>query len=137
MLGLDCVKSFYESYKRITEDPELGERFFRRFYEVFLATDARVAERFEDVEMSKQTKMLRESLLVMMDFFANPTISDEMDRLARLHGVKRLEIPDRLYDVWLETLMRTVEELDPKWNRDVELAWRIVMAPGIAFMKWV
>ncbi|MBT8495715.1 MAG: globin [Deltaproteobacteria bacterium] len=137
VLGLDLVDLFHTSFGRITGDPELNKAFFDSFYGRFIESDPVVAEKFEDTNMVRQKQMLRESLLVMASFFAHPEVTDEIDRLATVHGPRGQQIARPLYDRWLECLVDTVQEVDPQWNRDIELAWRVVMAPGIALMKWM
>ncbi|MFT6905519.1 MAG: hypothetical protein ACJAS1_002175 [Oleiphilaceae bacterium] len=40
-----------------------------------------------------------------------------------------------MYDIWLDSLISTVEEFDPEFDNDIDQAWREVLAPGIAFIK--
>ena len=49
---------------------------------------------------------------------------------------KNAAIPPDLYDVWLECLMQTLKEFDPEYSSEVELSWRVVLAPGITYMKF-
>lgn len=48
----------------------------------------------------------------------------------------RLDIAPRLYDLWLETLIDTARDFDEQFDEEVELAWRLVLTPGIVYMKF-
>ena len=37
---------------------------------------------------------------------------------------------------WLESLIETVQLFDSRFTEEIELAWRVVLAPGIAYMKF-
>ncbi|HSP56757.1 MAG TPA: hypothetical protein VLO12_00455, partial [Halomonas sp.] len=52
------------------------------------------------------------------------------------HGREHLDIPPHLYDLWLEALIETVRRFDDQYTDEAELAWRLVMAPGIVYMKF-
>ena len=46
-----------------------------------------------------------------------------------------LDIKPELYDLWLDRLVQAVREFDPKFDPEIETAWRRVLRPGIEFMK--
>ncbi len=85
--------------------------------------------------MINQKKMLSQSLYQMMTFYNTKRDSDYMRKIAGIHGKKGHDIPEELYELWLESLLETVKELDPKYNRDVGLAWKMILAMGVTFMK--
>lgn len=127
------VEEFNKSRARVTEG-DRGEQFFTRFYERFIGSDPEVAAKFAKTEMSHQRRMLRESFEHMLGFFTEPVDNPYIVTLARIHGTRGHNISPRLYELWLDSLVATVAELDPEHNTYVELAWRVVMAPGISFM---
>jgi hemoglobin-like flavoprotein len=45
-----------------------------------------------------------------------------------------MAIGAELYDLWLDSLLATVREVDPAWNAEVEQAWESVMTVGIAYL---
>lgn len=132
---VDYIQEFEASFARVTE-PGRCDHFLDRFYQRFLAADDIVAEKFRGTDLVHQKEMLRESLAEMFDFFLKHSSNPYIITLSRVHGVRGRDIPPRLYDVWLEALVATVLECDPKASDNVVLAWRIVMAPGIEFMKF-
>lgn len=132
---VNYVKEFEESFARVTE-PARCDRFFDRFYERFVAADSVVAEKFRETDLAHQKEMLRESLAEMFDFFLKHQSNPYIITLARIHGARGHDIATRLYDLWLDALVATVMEVDPKATDSVALAWRVVMAPGLEFMKF-
>ena len=79
--------------------------------------------------------MLKASLMEMTLFFVEHRVTTYMRGLATVHSKAGRNIEPRLYDCWLESVLAAVRELDPYANEHVELAWHLVLAPGIAFMK--
>ncbi|HEU5057295.1 MAG TPA: globin [Kofleriaceae bacterium] len=132
---VDYTLEFEKSFARVT-DPALSERFFARFYQRFFAADPRVGVSFGATDMGHQQQMLRESLAEMAEFARTRASNPYIITLARVHGVRGRDIPVDLFDTWLDCLVDTVREIDPEATESVAAAWRIVMAPGIEFMKF-
>ncbi len=127
---------FDESFARATQDQIDGQDFFGAFYLRFLAADARVADRFAQTDMARQRSMLRKSFHHMANFYVSTEVSDYLARIAESHGPGQLNIPPDLFDLWLDTLLGVVRDFDPAYSMEVELAWRVVLAPGLAYMKF-
>ena len=132
---VDYIEEFEKSFARVTE-PARCDAFFDTFYRRFLAADKSIAEKFRATDLAHQKEMLRESLAEMFDFFLKHESNPYIVTLGRIHGIRGHDIPPELYDAWLDTLVATVLECDPGASESVALAWRIVMAPGIEFMKF-
>ncbi|WP_434148297.1 globin [Methylocaldum gracile subsp. desertum] len=58
-----------------------------------------------------------------------------MIQLGESHSRSRLNIEPDLYDFWVSALISTVAESDPKFNPELEAAWKTVVERGIAVMK--
>ena len=58
-----------------------------------------------------------------------------LERIARLHGRRELDIKPELYELWLDCLIRAVKDFDPLCNSETEKAWRNIMRAGIEVMK--
>ncbi|MFT5207434.1 MAG: hemoglobin-like flavoprotein [Candidatus Omnitrophota bacterium] len=110
--------------------------FYGQFYKKFIAQSPEIKAKFTDADMHRQEKMLHASLLYMMNLFSSRAIDEPLEHIATLHNAKKLNIEPRFYDIWLDTLVDTVKEFDPKFNDKIELAWRVVLAGGVAFMKF-
>ncbi|WP_116474253.1 globin [Zobellella maritima] len=127
---------FDESYERVLSARRDGNDFFEAFYQRFLNDDRRIAQRFAYTDMATQQSMLKKSFYSLFAFYASGQADDSIRRIAERHNRDHLDINPELYDRWLECLIRTVTQFDDEISEDVELAWRLVMAPGITYMKF-
>lgn len=118
------------SYARCQKAPE----FFRAFYNRFLASDPTVAPYFATTSFDKQEKLLQHglSMLLIHARRSNPNL---LTRLVDRHGPGDLNIPARLYPIFLESLLATVQEFDPSCDPAVLEAWRVALRPGMALMS--
>ena len=46
-------------------------------------------------------------------------------------GATVLVCKDDLYELWLDSLCKALEVMDPDWSMGLEAAWRARMRPGI------
>ena len=127
------VETFERSLARLASD---RVQFFDRFYETFIGSHAEVAKKFEGVDMARQKDALRHSLHDLAIFFVNHRITPSIERLARVHGRADRDIRPELYEVWLDSLIAAAREVDPEFDDRAELAFRLVLAPGIELMKF-
>lgn len=86
--------------------------------------------------METQKEMLRQSLACLLELFVTKNIPSRLTAIAEKHDRRHADVPPRLYDSWLTCLLETVREFDPEFDDTVELAWRLVCAPGIAYMAF-
>ncbi len=121
------------SYQRAVIPDYAG--FFQRFYQILIAADHEVAKLFENTDVERQSKMLMQSMTYIISFAHTLEADENMEKLALLHGRDRLNISKDFYSIWLDSLIKTVSERDPEFNSQIETAWRVVMAPGIEYMK--
>jgi len=134
---IDFEDVFNNSYKRILGSSTSRENdFFDYFYELFIGSSPLVEEKFLDVNMAAQKMMLKQSLIHLLNMFATKRIPDGLDDIAAKHSRKGADIPPSLYQNWLECLLATVKKFDPRYNDEVELAWRMICSQGIAFMTF-
>ncbi|MGB5622850.1 MAG: globin [Gammaproteobacteria bacterium] len=127
---------FLDSLYRATGGEAQQHDFLTRFYELFIESSPAVAAHFRDVDMQRQKQMLGRSLQEMTDFSTSRAASEHLRRTALRHSRRDRDIDPDLYDLWLENLIATAREFDLEFNEEVELAWRVVLAPGIAYMKF-
>lgn len=126
---------FNDSYRRVQANQEQPDGFYALFYRKLLQRSPEVESRFVDVDMRQQQAMLKKSFVHLLNFFVTRQASDRLVEIASMHNRDNLDIPPALYDEWLAALLDTVESLDPSFDREVRLAWTIVMAAGITYMK--
>jgi len=124
---------FNMSYQRAIS-PDF-EGFFSHFYDKFVNADPKIAAFFSNTDMDRQVRMLMQSMTYITSFAATMEANEEINQIALKHGQNNLDIPAEIYDVWLECLVDTAREHDPEFNPQVETAWRVVMSPGIEYMK--
>ena len=136
---MDIESTFIASYNRVIGEgvgiTERGRVFFDRFYENFLASSERIREKFEATDMERQVTVLQKGLYHLITFYLTKTDNQFLRDIATTHSKDYYGIDLDLYDLWLDALLATVEEMDPEYNGDLQLAWRIVMTPGILYMK--
>lgn len=125
------VELFNDSIERCSCRPE----FLRRFYTLFLASSDTVAKKFECTDLRIQARLLKTSLYIMMLASYESERVVHLERLAKLHSRKELDIRPELYDLWLDRLVQAVKEFDPMFDMETETAWRRMLQPGIEFMK--
>jgi hemoglobin-like flavoprotein len=126
------LERFEDSLRRCNADPD----FMDRFYERFLRSSPKVREKFLGTDFIRQKRMLRASLHLLLvaahDNGKRPT--PYLDDVAGRHGASQMAIGAELYDLWLDSLLATVREVDPAWSAEVEQAWESVMTVGIAYL---
>jgi len=132
-------KLFEQSYERVIGSgvgiTDRGEVFFSRFYEIFLGSSELVAEKFKNTDMNRQVRMLQKAMFQLISFYLVKTSSDYIHDIAISHNKQHHDISPVLYDLWLDSLLKTVQELDPEYTPSLRLAWEIVMSPGIIYLK--
>jgi hemoglobin-like flavoprotein len=126
------LDTFDKSLDRCTSRPE----FLDLFYERFLGSSPKVREKFKNTDFVHQKRALRASLHLIL------LAAEEPDKdpgryladVAERHGARDLNIGAELYDLWLDSLLETVEECDPEFSLDVRKAWEEVMMVGIHYL---
>jgi truncated hemoglobin YjbI len=126
-------KLFNNSFQRVIA-PD-SNRFYNQFYELLISADPQLARFFANTDMERQIEMLKQSMTNVTSFSATLEPTVEMENLALMHGSGKLDIPAKYFELWLDCMLMTVEELDPKFDEYIETSWRVMMAPGIAYMK--
>ena len=125
---LDEVKSRY--HRCISK-----KTFLDTFYDCFLSKSDEVAYKFRGTDFTRQKRMLRESILMMVMFSRDPVgVEEDMIKLAERHNRNGVDIPARLYTLWLDSLCEAIEKHDPEHTTEIALKWRAAMEPGIEFL---
>ena len=132
----DYLTFFRESYDRATESETGWDEFLDAFYEAFMSRSDEIAAKFAQTDMRRQKEMLYRSFRHMVDFSVQRKASEDLRKIAERHSASQIDIEPRLYDIWLDSLIETVKLFDPLFTEEIELAWRVVLAPGIVYMKF-
>lgn len=128
---MDFDELFNESYNRNVI--ERADLFFCRFYEIFIDSSAEVREAFKNTDMARQQGMLKDSLHQIKNFALTRKSNNFLEMLAVVH--RGTSIQDNMYDLWLQAIVQTLQEIDPNYKPEEGLAWKIFLSPGIEFMK--
>jgi len=128
------VETFRESLKRCLA----SSGFLDTFYDRFVASSEEVRAKFRNTDLSRQTRMLADSLYVL----ANAALSEEgspgrgsLPYIAARHSRSDLDVSPGLYDQWLACLIDTARLHDPDFAPEVEGAWRTTLGWGIEYMR--
>ncbi|MBT3428009.1 MAG: globin [Gammaproteobacteria bacterium] len=131
---------FEESFQRIIGHgvgiTKKGQHFFTRFYEIFFEASDEVREKFRHTDMEMQRSFLKKGVYHLISFYLLRSDYGYLSSIAKTHNQNHYNIRPELYDIWLESLLKAVAELDPKYCDELRLAWQIVMTPGILFLKY-
>ena len=131
----DPIRQFVDSFARVGAMDLQSSGFIDSFYRNFLDSSPLVADKFQNTDMTRQREMLRISLDHMVYFAIDKEETGEIARVAKAHSSTQADIPAPLYDLWLDSLLRTVSEFDPEYNDHIDSAWREALEPAIDYMK--
>ena len=111
------------------------DSFIPTFYEKFLASSEEVRKKFRFTDFEKQSKMLARSLQLS----AGATSGDveslrEISERAKTHDRYHFDIKPHLYDLWLDTLIATAQDIDELWDEKTEASWRKILGFVIQHM---
>ena len=126
---------FEESFHQLCLDQQKSNEFFSRFYDNFVEHYPQIKEKFANTDMMIQKDMLRMSFVYLIDFAQTLSETERLEELARVHSRAGKNITAQMYDYWLDALLATIEEVLPDVDKQTTLAWRIMLAPGIEYMK--
>lgn len=104
------------------------DEFLPAFYERFLESSDEIRHKFKNTDMSMQKQMLLRSLKLS----AGATAGDrealqEINDRAETHDRDHLDVRPGLYTFWLDSIIETAQQFDPKWDESIEAAWRRIL----------
>jgi hemoglobin-like flavoprotein len=118
------------SYSRCLRAPD----FFGILYDRLLASDPAIPPMFAQTEFPRQHKLLQHGLGLLLSYCNKPDAA-LLDRIAARHSSRGIDVPPAMYEHFVESLLHAVRESDPRFDDDVEVAWREAVRPGLDFMK--
>ena len=128
---MDFVETFNISFdKNVRRSYDL---FFDVFYATFISKSAEIEAVFANTDLHRQKDMLEQSLLAMINFSSRRNSNSELETLAAIH--RNRGVKNELFDLWLDCIVETLESIDAEFVYSEGLAWRVMLSPGIAFMK--
>jgi hemoglobin-like flavoprotein len=125
------VSELQSSYGRCTVNP----KFLDRFYEIFLASHPAIKPMFAKTDFTKQKAALRNGISMMIMYEGKTQVSKmALDRLGHSHGKQGMNMDPKLYQYWIDSLVKAVKECDQQFSPDLEKQWREAMRKGIDYM---
>lgn len=128
---MDVHEVFNDSYARCNQHP----RFFEIFYERFCLKEAKFRQMFASVDMQKQIKMLKASIVIILLAPTSAAARDSVRFFGKRHGPEGVGVSPLDYETWLNCLLETVSQCDPYYSPNVEQAWRECFRLGLEIMK--
>ncbi|MFA0078547.1 globin [Vibrio artabrorum] len=122
---------FYESFKRCRIDQE----FLESFLADFCKHNPRFSERFENIGLEQQTKMLKASIILIHNSVGLPSVRNSVRKLGKRHKDLGLNISEQELNEWFQSLLNTVKKYDPHYDAQVEQAWTETFDVGLKIMK--
>jgi hemoglobin-like flavoprotein len=94
-----------------------------------------VGEKFAGTDFVRQKRAVLASLhMILLAAHDQENPDRYLSEVAERHSSSQLGIGAELYDLWLDSLLATVREVDPAFGPEVEQAWEDVMAIGIRYL---
>jgi hemoglobin-like flavoprotein len=110
--------------------------FFRSFYNDFFARCPEAERHFANTDFEHQIQLLRHAIRLLLRFPQLPRAELSLvSRLAEHRSRRDLDIPPRLYPLFVDSLMATARHYDTEFIPAVEEAWRATLGPGIVYMQ--
>ena len=110
----------------------IDSSFLTRFYSHFRATNADAAKRFANVDMTRQERVLRASLyMILRAAQGGDDGLQHLSEIADTHSQGRHDVGAAEYEHWMASLVHAVSECDPVFDASVESAWRSCIQPCI------
>ncbi|HHP0478353.1 globin [Vibrio campbellii] len=128
---MNVIEAFNDSYERCVTH----EDFFDLFYENFWSKGENFRQKFDGVDMKKQIRMLKGSIVFVMMADTSTDARDMMRKYGHKHGHNNIGVAPEDIDVWFESLLETVAQCDSDFDESVEYAWRHCFETGLTIMK--
>jgi hypothetical protein len=122
---------FFESYQRCS----IGDEFIEGFLSDFCVKNPRFKERFAKVDVERQAKMLKASIILVFNAKGSAAVRNTLADLAIRHKEMNLDILENEFDLWVDSLVSTVAKHDPIFDPAIENAWRETLKTGLLIMK--
>jgi hypothetical protein len=120
----------FRSYGRCCND----EAFFEDFYQTLMGKSEAIRAMFINTDMAEQRRLVRAGLMWLI-MYAQGSEGSKIEHLTRTHDRHHMNVHPDYYAYWVDSLMETVAQYDPKFDASLENAWRETLRPGIEMMK--
>lgn len=120
-----------KSYGRACLNPQ----FFDRFYDIFLKSSPKIEPKFAKTDFEKQKQLLRTGVAMLLSHVEGKSVGTvTLNRLGKSHSKKNLDIHPNLYQLWIDSLVKAIQECDPKCTPELERGWQKVCSVGVDYI---
>lgn len=135
MLAQDQFDDVQASYGRCLRQ----KGFISRFYEVLMESHPDIWPMFQRTDFGQQRKALRRGISISISFAAgSPSAKISMDHMADVHSrIGRAPVEPHYYQYWIDSLIKTISEVDPRFSPQLEKRWREAMQRTIDYFSQV
>ena len=111
--------------------------FITRFYEILMDSHPDIHPMFQRTDFGQQRKALRRGISIAISFAAGSNSAQiSMDNMASIHSVGgRAPVEPFYYQYWLDSLISTLAETDPRFSPSLESRWRTAMQKTIDYFS--
>ncbi len=128
------VDSVTRSYGRCLAQ---GNLLFDRFYDHFFRSSPVIAKMFLHTDMVKQKALLRAGLNYAIMYSTDTgklAAEGVLKRIQQSHSRSRLNVDPKLYPLWINSLIKAIEETDPKFTPELGKAWEQVLNNAVTYI---
>ena len=110
------------SYGRCLRD----RNFITGFYQRLQGKDPEVGQMFAHTNWPQQQKALRRGISAALTYAGGSNIvQGTMEQMAEVHSRRgRAPVPPAFYTYWMDSLIESIREHDPKLTPKLETEWR-------------
>lgn len=128
----DTFADVQQSFQRCLTRKE----FLKRFYDIFMASHPDVPKLFAKTDFDTQIRLLRHGLSASIAFAGGMRVGAHvLERIGDTHGRGKMNIDPKLYPYWMDSLVRTVEETDPRYTPALGARWREALGIAISYIR--
>ncbi|MEA5445635.1 globin [Gammaproteobacteria bacterium AB-CW1] len=131
---MDQFGDVQQSFGRcLRENPD----FVADFYQRLLASNERFPAMFAHTDWPKQNKLIRRGISMVITYAGSPGVARrQIEDIAKVHSRKgHAPVEPHMYDHWIESLLLTVQNSDPRYDTTLGKRWREALIPAIDFMR--
>lgn len=111
-------------------------KLYDKFYERFVTSDPRIGPYFVTTDFKKQKNLLKDGVGRALSFASGDAGSANfIEHLSVTHDRSHMNILPELYPYWLNALLQTLADTDPKWSKNLEQSWREALQKTIHVMS--
>ncbi len=102
-----------------------NKQFSEKFYETMFQMEPQIKVMFSGVNMNEQGRLLMIGIEYLLRSFSDDnTVSlIQLKRLGKKHDQRNLNVHPKYYKFWKESLIKTIEESDERWNEEIHDLW--------------